>query len=302
MAALPFVAKAQETTDRAAPLPVIDTHQHLWDLSKFELPWLTDYETLRRNYTLDDYWQAAEGSNIVKTIYMEVDVAPRQRQAEADYVVALCKDPKSRMAGAVVGGDPAADQFAEYVRRLKNSAAIKGIRAAVRGSAAGADFQLDKAFVAGVRLLGQQGLSFDINLPPDQLSRASALVDAAPDTRYVLDHCGNFDVRAKPADVERWRRGMADVGKRKQVVCKVSGFITSAPGRKPSPDEIAFVVNHVFECFGPDRVMFAGDWPVCTLAMPLAEWIATLRKIVADRPLADQKKLFHDNAAKFYGI
>jgi predicted TIM-barrel fold metal-dependent hydrolase len=86
------------------------------------------------------------------------------------------------------------------------------------------------------------------------------------------------------------------------VVCKVSGFITNSKDKTPSVEEIAMVVDHVYDCFGPDRVMFAGDWPVCTLAMSLAEWIAVLQQVVAERPAAEQKKLFHDNAARFYGV
>jgi predicted TIM-barrel fold metal-dependent hydrolase len=303
LAAWPAAACAQTASKQDARLLIIDTHQHLWDLKRFELPWLTDYETLRRSYLLADYWAAAEGTNIVKTIYMEVDVTPKQRQAEVDYVVALARRPESRMAAAVVGGQPESPQFGDYVRGLKSTGVVKGVRAAVRSRNLGDRFELESDFVAGVRLLGKNGLSFDINVSPDQLPQAAALVDQAPDTRYVLDHCGNIaPVAPAKADVERWKRGIALVAKRKPVVCKVSGFITNSKGKTPSVDEIAMVVDHVYECFGPDRVMFAGDWPVCTLAMTLAEWVATLQQIVAGRPRADQKKLFHDNAAKFYGV
>jgi L-fuconolactonase len=303
LAASPVAAWAQSQANRDDRLPIIDTHQHLWDLKKFELPWLADYETLRRSYLLADYWNAARGTNIVKTIYMEVDVTPKQRQAEVDYVVALVRQPENRMAAAVVGGQPESPRFGDYVRGLKSSGVVKGIRAPVRSRGSGESFELDRDFVAGVRLLGENGLSFDINVSPDQLPRAAALIDQAPDTRFVLDHCGNIaPVAPAKADVERWKRGIAEVAKRKPVVCKVSGFITNSKGKTPSVEEIAMVVDHVYDCFGPDRVMFAGDWPVCTLAMSLVEWVATLQQVVADRPRAEQKQLFHDNAARFYGV
>jgi L-fuconolactonase len=179
---------------------------------------------------------------------------------------------------------------------------VKGVRALVRGRAADGGFELNPGFVAGVRLLGELGLSFDINVPPDQLDRAAALVDRAPGTGYILDHCGNISLTSPPADIERWKRSMADVAKREQVVCKVSGFITNARGHKPTHDEIAGVVNHVYECFGPDRVIFASDWPVCTLAMSLQEWITTLQEVVAGRSAAEQRQLFHDNAVRIYGL
>ena len=302
VATSPFAAWAQ-TGAKRDPLPIIDTHQHLWDLKKFELPWLADYESLRRSYLLSDYWTAAQGTDIVKTIYMEVDVTPKQRQAEVNYVVALARQPESRMAAAVVGGQPESPMFGGYVRGLKSSGVVKGVRAPVRSRDSGKDFELDRDFVSGVRLLGENELSFDINVSPEQLPLAAALIDAAPDTRFVLDHCGNIaPVAPARADVERWKRGIAEVAKRKPVVCKISGFITNSKGKRPSVEEIALVVNHVYDCFGPDRVMFAGDWPVCTLAMSLAEWVITLQQVVANRPIAEKKKLFHDNAARFYGV
>jgi predicted TIM-barrel fold metal-dependent hydrolase len=291
-----------ETRPAGDPLPIIDTHQHLWDLGRFRLAWLRDYGPLRRNYLLEDYWQAAQGTNIVKTIYMEVDVVPEQREAEVDYVVAMAKEPDARMAGAVVGGAPESEQFAAYVRRLKMFPQVKGLRAALRSQPSDGGFELDKAFVAGVRLLGEQGLSFDINVQPAQLDQAAALVDRAPDTRYILDHCGNVNVTSGAADIERWKRGMADVARRQQAVCKVSGFITNARGHKPTQEEIAGVVDHVLECFGPDRVIFASDWPVSTLAMSLHEWIAAVQQAVADRSEPDRRKLFHDNAVRIYGL
>ncbi|MEX2142323.1 MAG: amidohydrolase family protein [Pirellulales bacterium] len=303
LAASPVMAWARSQAGRDGRLPIIDTHQHLWDLKKFELPWLADYEKLRRSYLLADYWNAARGTKIVKTIYMEVDVTPKQRQAEVDYVVALARQPENRMAAAVVGGQPESPQFGDYLRGLKSSGVVKGVRAAVSSRGGRDTFELNRDFVAGVRLLGKNGLSFDINVSPDQLPQAAALIDQAPDTGFVLDHCGNIaPVAPAKAEVERWKRGIAEVAKRKPVICKVSGFITNSKGKTPSVEEIAMVVDHVYECFGPDRVMFAGDWPVCTLAMSLAEWVATLQQVVASRPVAEQKQLFHDNAARFYGV
>ncbi len=305
-ASLAAAARSDAADKKAAadqPRAIIDTHQHLWDLDRFSLPWLTDYRPLARSYSLDDYWTAARGVPIVKTVYMEVDVEPGQRQAEFRHVAALCKKADSRMAGAVVGAPPDTKAFAEYVQELKASGVVKGIRRSVLGRGSGNDFEFDKRFLENVRQLGENGLSFDINVAPDELARAASLVDQAPDTRFILDHCGNVDVRGSQMDFDRWKGGMVEVGKRKGIVCKISGFIANAKDKRPpSAEDVARVVDHVYECFGPERVMFGGDWPVCTLAMPLASWVSLLQNVVAARPAVDQRKLFHDNAAAFYGI
>ncbi len=301
--AAPLAAATQKQTDAKTDLPIIDTHQHLWDLTKFKLPWIGgEWEQLAKNYTLDDYWKAADGLGIVKTIYMEVAVEPTQQEAEADYVVALCKKPDSRMAKAVVGGQPTSENFAAYVSKLKKTGVVRGIRAPVVEQRGNIAVYPSKQFIAGVRLLGEQGLSFDMDLPADQLEHAAALVDACPGTRFILDHCGNPKLDWNKNQREPWRRAIADVAKRERVMCKVSGFIASAAGKQFKAEDVAAVIDHVCNCFGPDRVMFASDWPVCTLAVPLGRWVELAREAVRGRSSVDRRKLFHDNAKKFYDV
>ena len=147
------------------------------------------------------------------------------------------------------------------------------------------------------------GLSFDLCVRPAELPDFAKLIDQCPGTRFILDHCGNADLKHTPAERDKWKRDMAEIAKRKNLVGKVSGFIASAPGRgRWTLDDLAPVVNHTLEVFGPDRVMFGGDWPVCTAAATLRQWVEALRTIVSDRPRAEQKKLFHDNAVAFYGL
>jgi predicted TIM-barrel fold metal-dependent hydrolase len=126
------------------------------------------------------------------------------------------------------------------------------------------------------------------------------LIDACPDTRFILDHCGNEDVTRK--DHSQWQKDIAELAKRKNVVGKVSGIVASAKPGAWSADDLAPVVNHTLAVFGPDRVMFGGDWPVCTLAATYRQWVEALQSIVKERPIAEQKKLFHDNAVAFYGL
>ncbi len=97
---------------------------------------------------------------------------------------------------------------------------------------------------------------------------------------------------------------MTEIGKRKNLVCKVSGFVASSPGRgKWTLDDLAPIINHTLDSFGPDRVMFGGDWPVCLLGVEkYADWLSALKTTVKDRSDEQQKKLFHDNAVKFYGL
>lgn len=286
--------------EKPAMLPIIDTHQHLWDLDKFRLAWVKDHPTLEKNFLPADYRKATEGLNVVKAVYMEVDVVEPQQTAEAEYVTELCKKGERPTVAAVVSGRPASDGFEKYIDQFKNNKYIKGIRQVLHNPGNPAGFCLEERFVRGIRMLGARGLSYDLCMRPGELTDAAKLIDACPDTRFILDHCGNGDVQA--ADRSEWKKGMEAVARRKNVVCKVSGIVASAKPGQWTADDLAPIVNHTLEVFGPDRVMFGGDWPVCTLAASYRQWVEALKAIVHNRKEEEQRKLFHDNAERFYGL
>jgi L-fuconolactonase len=282
------------------PLPIIDTHQHLWDLKQFKLPWVTKDSPLNRNYLMSDYFKATEGLNIVKTIYMEVDLDPSQQQAEAEFVIEMCRRADNPMVAGVISGRPASDGFEKYIRPFKNSASIKGVRQVLHNDGNPKGSCLDEKFIQGIRLLGELDKSYDLCVRQGELLDAAKLIDSCPDTRFILDHCGN--AKAPDKDRTQWKKDLAEVARRKHVVCKVSGIVASAEKGKWTADDLAPIVNHVLDSFGPDRVMFGGDWPVCTLGATYKEWVTALQAIVRDRKRADQEKLFHDNAVRVYGL
>lgn len=295
-----IVAAASPAAAPGPAPPIIDTHVHLWDLRRFRLSWLEPTSPLHRDFTIDDYRRAGERLNITKAIYMEVDVDPDQQEQEARAVAGLCRRGQSVPAAAVISGRPASDRFARYIAPFAREPAIKGVRQVLHGSGTPAGYCLDDRFVRGVRLLGELGLSFDLCMRPGELGDGAKLIDACPGTNFILDHCGNAEVFA--ADLRPWKRDISAMARRSNVSCKVSGIVASTKGRSWRPEDLAPIINHVLAEFGPDRVLFGGDWPVCTLGAPLAAWVKALREVVQDRSLADQHKLFHDNALRIYRL
>jgi predicted TIM-barrel fold metal-dependent hydrolase len=289
-----------KTEESRTMIPIIDTHQHLWDLSRFRLPWQQPGSPLARSFVMRDYLEATAGLDVVKSIYMEVDVEPSQQPAEAEYVIEICKRGDTPMVAAVISGRPASEGFKDYITRFKESPYIKGVRQVLHVPGTPPGYCLGENFVRGIRLLGTLGLSYDLCMRAAELRDAAALIDACPETRFILDHCGNASVRS--GDLSAWRADIGQVARRKNVVCKVSGIVASAAPGPWSADDLAPIVNHVLDTFGPDRVMFGGDWPVCTLAATYRQWVEALRSIVRERPAEDQKKLFHDNAQAFYRL
>jgi L-fuconolactonase len=307
------VAATTPPTDaEAGPLPacqsvqrepqaprIVDTHVHLWDLNRFRLPWLEKNSPLARSHLVKDYQTAIEGLNVVKGVYMEVDVDPKQLVAEAEYVLDICRQANTPLAAAVIGGRPADDDFQKYIQRFRGNRFLKGVRQVLHSASAKAGFCVTPAFVRGVQQLGEAGLSFDLCMRHGEIGDAVKLVEACKNTRFILDHCGNGPVYAK--DRTQWQRDMERLARLSNVVCKVSGIVVQARERWTAAD-LAPVINHSLAAFGPDRVMFAGDWPVCTLRATYRQWVEALRSIVRDRSAADNRKLFHDNAVRFYGL
>jgi L-fuconolactonase len=299
VAGLAGAAPVRATQEEEKMPPIVDTHVHLWDLNRFRLPWLEKNSPLARSHVIKDYQTAITGLNVVKGVYMEVDVDPKQHVAEAEYVLDICRQGNTPLVGAVIGGRPADDDFAKYIRRFRDNKFLKGVRQVLHNPSAKAGFCNTPAFVRGVQALGEAGLRFDLCMRHGEIGDAIKLVEACKDTRFILDHCGNGPVYAK--DRQPWQRDIERLARLTNVVCKISGIVVQARERWTAAD-FAPVINHCLSAFGPDRVMFAGDWPVCTLKATFRQWVEALRSIVRNRKPADNRKLFHDNAVRFYGL
>jgi L-fuconolactonase len=289
---------AGAAADEAEP-PILDTHQHLWDLKRFRLPWLDGAgEVLNRTHTRDDYLKAAEGMGVVGAVYMEVNVEPEQRAAEAEYVVDLCRrsaGPTPTIA-AIIGGAPEREDFEPFIAPFKASPYVKGVRSSFDAGLA------SEHFPKNLRRLGEMGLCFDVNTGPAGLERAAKVVGDCPDTRFVLDHCGNIDAAADRNIRALWEQGISLLAEQKHVVCKISGVMEAASPRRAGPEEYAAVIHHCLDRFGPDRVMFASNWPVVNRGGSFARWVSVVRNATRGRPQSERRKLFHDNAQRFYHL
>ena len=292
---------------------IIDTHQHLWDLSVISPPWIQGApEVLRHGFVTADYVKANAGLN-VKAIYMEVDVAPKDHVKEADAIVAQCRAGNTPTMAATIGGRPSSADFETYVKRYAGNGLVKGLRQVLHGGSTPAGYCLSADFIRGVRTLGQHGLNFELTMRPTELQDAAKLIQECPDTRFVLDHCGNGDPKAfnpklgpglkRSCTPDAWKRGIdAVAASRAEVMCKISGIVAFVPPGQWHAEDLAPVVNHCLDAFGPDRVFFGGDWPVCLLGSPVRGWVDALKQIVSSRSASEQRKLWSENAVRFYGL
>jgi L-fuconolactonase len=294
-----------------SPSWIIDTHQHLWDLERQNLPWLAGApEVLRRTYHLPQYREATQGLRI-NAIYMEVAIDSSQLVEEADHVIGLSRDAAKETVGAVIGGRPESAHFRDYISRFQSIPEVKGVRRVLHESETPAGLCLQPDFVKNIQLLGQLGRSFDLCMRPKELLDGVKLAKLCPDTRFIVDHCGNADPKSfrnslnqdelPSHTVDEWKAGIDQLAKLPNVICKISGAIARLP-KGGDANDLAPIVNFCLDTFGPDRVVFGSDWPVCLLGGSLKKWVELLSQIISSRPNSDQIKLWSGNAVRFYGL
>ncbi|MEM7131814.1 MAG: amidohydrolase family protein [Chloroflexota bacterium] len=293
---------------------IVDTHQHLWDLSKFSLPWTEGDELMGRSYVTSDYLDATADASVAHAVYMEVDVSPEQKVAEVEHIVGICEDPNTPTIGAVVGGDPSLDGFAKYLTQIADSPYVKGVRQVLHVPDRGKGYCLSSEFISGVEALGAAGLSFDLCMRPSELADGAELARRVPNTRFIVDHCGNANPYivsgASQADdpddpfahtQQGWMDGISALAAQPNVIIKISGIVArTQPGWTAA--DLAPTINYCLDAFGPERAIFGGDWPVCLYGAPYSQWAAAMREVISARAEEEQKKVLYDNAMAFYGL
>ena len=280
---------------------IVDAHVHVWNLQQFRLPWLDHAgPILDRNYTVADYVQAIEGLNIVRSYYVEVDVAPNQKEAEARYVAELCTKGKGPIRAAILGGTPGRSGFRAYIKQFKNDPHVRGVRCSF-----GEAIKDRNALVEDLHFLSDLGMSFDLLLGSPMLRDATEVVKACPQTRFILDHCGGassdwiIGPRTSGSSFQSWKDGISRLAANPNVCCKISGVAESGQ-TPPDIEPIGQILNPCFDSFGADRVLFASNWPVCLKAVTIKQWLAMVKHLADSRPRSFHAGLFSRNADRWY--
>jgi predicted TIM-barrel fold metal-dependent hydrolase len=296
-------------------LPIVDAHQHFWDLERNYLPWLCDeeavpfrygdYGALRRSYLPEDYFRDAAGHDVVRTVYVETEWNPRDPVGETRWlqeIIAQTGFPHSIVAGARLD-DP------EVERVLAGHAAfprVRGIRHKPRAAARPAEVQIgapgsmgDPAWRQGYALLERYGLSFDLQTPWWHLPEAAQLARDFPGTPIILNHTG-LPADRSPDSLAGWRTAIATLAALPNVALKISGL--GQPGKPWTIEANGPIVRDAIAIFGVDRCMFASNFPVDRLCADFDTIFAGFKSIVGDLSRAEQLKLFHDNAVRIYRL
>jgi L-fuconolactonase len=279
---------------------IVDTHLHIWDLGRISYPWLAGVPGLNRPHLLGDYRKATEGLGIEKMVFVQCEADFAQYAEEVEWVTAQAlTDPGLRgiVAWAPLGKGTAARP---ELARLARNPLLRGIRRIIQFEK-DPGFCLRPDFVKGVQLLPEFNLTFDICIKGDeQFRNAIELVRRCPEVKFIADHINKPFIKERI--LQPWAGHMRELSALPNTWCKMSGLMNEADWETWKPSDLKPYIAHVLSCFGTGRVMFGGDWPVCTLAGTHRRWFDTLFDAVAGLSVAEQRKLFHDNAEAFYRV
>ena len=279
--------------------PIVDTHLHLWDLQRLRYPWLASVPMLNKHHLIEDYRRACGPVAVAKMVFLQCECDFAQFQEEADWVTEVSRvDPRIRGIvpwAPLEKGDAAEADLA----RLAANPLIKGIRRIIQFEA-DPEFCLRPDFVRGVQLLPRHGLSFDLCINHKQLANTLKLVKQCPNVRFIMDHIAKPDIKAGLLDP--WRAEMRELARLPNVWCKLSGLVTEADLAKWTPADLQPYIEHVVDCFGFDRVIFGGDWPVSTQATDYPRWVSTLDAALKGASPDELHKLYVRNAEAFYRV
>ena len=273
----------------------IDAHQHFWDIGQFEYPWMPPGESvLRRNYLPDDLAPILAEHRFDGSVVVQANVVIE----ETWWLLRLAAESPT-ILGVVAWADLTSPDLGDILDRCQRHPKFKGIRHIVHDEPE-LRWLLRADVIQGLRELARRGIPYDLLLRPPHLPLIPELADQVPGLKMVVDHI------AKPLIAsnvfEPWASDFEAVSKVPGIHCKLSGMITEASHDAWSADDLRPYVQHALRCFGPDRLMFGSDWPVCRLAGSWKQVLAGFTQACGPLPQVEREKLLGGTAIEFYGL
>jgi len=276
-------------------MKIIDTHHHYWNYNPVDFGWIDDeMVVIRRSFLPADLKQTLASTDVAGV----VTVQARQCLDETDWLLSMAAE--NNFMKGIVGWVPlAAPEIQAVLEKYQNNPWLKGVRHVVQGEP-DPDFILGKDFNEGIKRLKDFNLVYEILILEHQLTNTIKFVDQHPNQQFVLDHIAK--PRIKENVFQPWANLLIELSKRENVSCKISGMVTEADYKTWTEKQLEPYFETVIEAFGPGRLMFGSDWPVCLVASEYKNWLAVVSSVVDKLNENEQELFYYKNAEKLYQL
>jgi L-fuconolactonase len=273
----------------------IDAHQHFWHYSQPEYAWIdSSMAPLQRDMLPRDLAPELAAAKVDGV----VTVQARQTIEETRWLLQMAYQFKW-IRGVIGWAEIAGANFREELEILRANEHLKGLRHVVQAEQ-DPNFLLRDAFSSGIRALQGTGLVYDLLIVERQLPNAIEFVRQHPNQLFVLDHIAKPKIAS--GLLEPWRTNLRILAKQQNVYCKVSGMVTEAAWDRWTIEDLRPYVEGVLEAFGPSRLMFGSDWPVCTVATSYSRWFSTLEFMFQSLSQSERERVFGGTAIEVYRL
>jgi L-fuconolactonase len=278
---------------------IVDAHHHVWDLSVRDQDWITGprLAPLRRDFTLDDLRPEAEAAGVGRTVLVQTVTVPE----ETPEFLALAD--RHELIGGVVGWTdltrPDVTGELARLRALPGGRYLKGVRHQVQAEP-DPEWLLRPDVRRGLAAVADAGLVYDLVVLPHHLPACVRAAAEHPGLTFVLDHLGKPPVAS--GATEPWASAVRALAALPNTVCKLSGLVTEADPASWTVRDLRPYADVVLDAFGPHRLMFGSDWPVCTLAAPYSEVVAVAAELTAGLSEPERAAVFRTTATRVYGL
>jgi L-fucono-1,5-lactonase len=273
----------------------IDAHQHFWQYNAVRHSWITEeMSLLKRDFMPENLADDRKASNIDATIAVQAD----QSEEETLFLLQLAQR-NSSIASVVGWVDLCSPHAARRLKHFSQFDKLCGFRHIAQDEPDDR-FLVRPDFLRGIASLREFGFTYDILIYPDQLPAALELVAHFPEQRFVLDHIAKPEIKLRSRS--GWAALMQNIAAKPNVYCKLSGLVTEADWKNWKKQDFRPYLDIVFGAFGPKRLMFGSDWPVCLLAASYQQVVEIVEDYVQDFAPDIKDKIFGDNAAEFYQL
>ncbi|MFF4568385.1 amidohydrolase family protein [Streptomyces sp. NPDC001410] len=277
----------------------VDAHHHVWDLSVRDQDWIQgpELQRLRRNFTLADLEPEARAAGVDRTVLVQTVTVPE----ETPEFLALAAGHEL-VAGVVGWSDLTRPDLADELARLRELPGgpyLKGIRHQVQGEH-DPQWLLRDDVRRGLAAVAEAGLVYDLVVLPHQLPACTKAAADLPQLTFVLDHLGKPPIAS--GEREPWATALRALASLPNTVAKLSGLVTEAAPASWATVDLRPYAETALEAFGPDRLMFGSDWPVCTLAATYAQIIDTAGELTSGLSAAERTALYEGTAGRVYDL